>query len=259
MCYNAVQMLRRNLKHAKHDGKSREIIEKIEQELKEAERLGLTDLYVARAFEHPEMTIIREVKDGFEAKQMYWGFIPDWVKSREEAFSIWNRTPNARGETIFEKASFKHAAHHSRCIVPLNGYFEHHHKGSKTFPYLIKQKDDELLYIAGLTSIWKVPETGKLVESFALVTTPPTPFLAKIHNNPKREDSRMLLILDPSAIESWLRGNEDEIRSMIKPNYEVELSAYTTKPILGKNSPGNVPEILEAHYYPELDEQGALF
>lgn len=259
MCYNAVQILRRIIKYAKRDDKPDAFIRELEKELEELQRLGLDDIYLARAFEHPKLTVLQEVSDVFEAKQMYWGLIPSWVKSREDAYSLWNSTPNARGETIFEKASFRDSANHSRCIVPLNAYFEHHHKGSKTFPYLIKQKDDEPLLVAGLTSKWTVPESGKVVESFALVTTPPTDFLARIHNNPKRNESRMLMILNREDIETWLKGDESQVMRLVKPNKKIELVAYTTKPILGKNSLGNVPEILDEYVYPELDEQSSLF
>lgn len=259
MCYTAVQMLRRNIKYAKREGKPIAFIEALQKELEELERLDLDNLYLARAFDHPKMTVLELINDEFIAKQMHWGLIPHWVKSRQEAYEIWNRTPNARGETIFEKASFRDSAQNSRCIIPINAYFEHHHKGSKTFPYLIKEKNNELMFVAGLTSKWIVPETGKEVETFSMVTTPPTEFLADIHNNPKREDSRMLMLLNLDDIETWLKGNEREVKTLIKPNFEIELAAYTTKPILGKNSIGNVPEILEVHYYQELDEQKSLF
>ncbi|MFO7719874.1 MAG: SOS response-associated peptidase family protein [Gillisia sp.] len=48
---------------------------------------------------------------------------------------LWNKTLNARGETIFEKPSFRESANHNRCLIYINGFYEHHHLDGKTFPF----------------------------------------------------------------------------------------------------------------------------
>lgn len=260
MCYSAVQLKRKTLKDAKFKGASPEEIERLEKLLQEAEKLeSFKQYYHANAFDHPQLAVIEKDGRDFTIKQMHWGLIPPWTKNREDALEIWNRTPNARGESIFEKPSFKDAALNSRCILPLAGYFEHHHKGNKTFPYFIYPKEEQQLFIGALSSRWIAPQLDKTIETFSIVTTKPTEFLAGIHNNPKRNESRMPLILNIEDILTWLDGEEKEVRELIKPNLDIELVAHPTNKLSGARYLGNVPEILEPHHYSELDEQKNLF
>ncbi len=256
MCFTAVQLYRKYIKYAKHRGDSPEEIERLQKLLEEAEKLELLDQhYNAYGFNHPKLGIIQKMEDGFEMRQMHWGLIPNWTKSREDAYRRWNGNLNARGEEMEEKVSFKDSVQHSRCIFPIAGYFEHHHKGGKTFPFFIQRQDHELMLVGALSSKWVVPETGKVIESFAMVTTLPTEFLAEIHNNPKREESRMPLLLNPEDVLTWMDGDIEEVKELIKPNQEIELIAHTTKPILGKQSVGDTPDALEPHFYSELGQK----
>jgi poly(A) polymerase len=49
------------------------------------------------------------------------------VRGREQGQKLWNKTLNARGETIFEKPSFRKAARDNRCLIYVDGFYEHHH------------------------------------------------------------------------------------------------------------------------------------
>lgn len=49
-----------------------------------------------------------------------WGLIPSWSKDP----IIGNKMINARGETIFEKPSFRSCIRNKRCLVPADSFYE---------------------------------------------------------------------------------------------------------------------------------------
>lgn len=107
MCYNIEIHLENTLKRARHYG-DEDWIQKIEEALK------------------PFMPTVAK-----------WGLIPNWVKDLDTANKIRNKTINARGESIFEKPSFKNSARTKRCLIYVNGFYEHHYFNEKTYPYYI--------------------------------------------------------------------------------------------------------------------------
>src|ERR1700679_2313163 len=62
-----------------------------------------------------------------------WGFIPDWVKDLKK----YPPMINARGETIAEKNSYRHAFRRRRCVIPADGFFEWLGEGKDRLPYRI--------------------------------------------------------------------------------------------------------------------------
>lgn len=72
-----------------------------------------------------------------------WGIVPRWAGGKSTLLV------NARGESVAEKATFKKAFSHSRCLIPATGYYEW--KRPEKDPYLIRHSDDAPLAMAGLT------------------------------------------------------------------------------------------------------------
>jgi putative SOS response-associated peptidase YedK len=184
------------------------------------------------------------------------------VKDDIQQQKIWNNTLNARGETIFEKPAFRTAAKYHRCLIYVDGFYEHHHFRGKTYPYFIEKKDGQPLILAGLWNQWTDPETDEHMNTFSIVTTEGNPMMAKIHNNPKLAGPRMPLILPEGMEEKWLVQVEDELDEkalldLLQPYPEQELKAHTVRRLRGKDAMGNVPQITEEVQYPELQE--ALF
>jgi putative SOS response-associated peptidase YedK len=97
--------------------------------------LNIKDQFHVSAFTHPQILIFTD-REPFKATPAIWGLIPNWVKDNKQRLQIWNKTLNARGETIFEKPSFRYAAKHNRCLIYLDGFYEHHHYKGKTYPFL---------------------------------------------------------------------------------------------------------------------------
>lgn len=253
MCYDIKASLEAQLNRArrKNDEQAvREIIEKL---------LPLTDLpiYHASGFSHPKLLIYTEETPNIP-KVAVWGLVPHWVRDKQQLKKMWNNTLNARGETIFEKPSFRDAAQHHRCILYIDGFYEHHHFDGKTYPFYIHQKDNKVLALAGLWSDWRDLETGERFNSFTIVTTEGNSLLEKIHNNPRLKGPRMPLILPSELEDDWLKDIDDEldtkaIQELIRSYPENELTAHTVDRLRGKTYKGNLETASEPFVYEELE------
>src|SRR5690606_922996 len=91
---------------------------------------------------------------------------------------------------------------------------------SKKYPFHIKQKDNDVLSLAGLYTL-----VGNVV-TFTILTKKASPLFAKIHNKKNRQP----IILQKDFEQDWLKDdlNENGIKELMNLNYnEEELSAYT--------------------------------
>jgi len=254
MCYDIKASLEAQLKRARQYSDETAIRE-LEEKL-----APLTDLpiYHATGFQHPRLFIYTDDLPTLPTVAV-WGLVPHWVKDDIQQHKIWNNTLNARGETIFEKPAFRTAAKYHRCLIYVDGFYEHHHFRGKTYPYFIEKKDGQPMILAGLWNQWTDPETDKHMNTFSIVTTEGNHMMAKIHNNPKLDGPRMPLILPEGMEEKWLVQVEDELDekallNLLQPYPEQELKAHTVHRLRGKDAMGNVPQISEEVQYPELLE-----
>ena len=252
MCYDIKASLEAQLNRARRENDYQAIQEIIEK------LAPLTDLpiYHCSGFSHPELLIYTNRSPQFP-EVATWGLVPHWVHNKEQLKKLWNNTLNARGETIFDKPSFRTAAENNRCIIYLDGFYEHHHFESKTFPFFIHRKDNEPLALAGLWSEWENPETGGFLNTFTIVTTKGNTLLAKINNNPKLKEPRMPLILPKELENDWLHPINDDldrkaIKELIQSYPADELEAYPVTRLRGKEYIGNVKEVSDRFEYEDL-------
>lgn len=145
MCYDIKASLESQLKRAKRKGDLIAVEEIIEN------LIPYTDLPIhhASGFSHPELLIYTDRQPEYP-EVATWGLVPQWVDDEEQLKNFWNNTLNARGETIFDKPSFRDSAQHHRCIIYIDGFYEHHHFNNNTYPFYIYRKDKQPLAIAGL-------------------------------------------------------------------------------------------------------------
>jgi putative SOS response-associated peptidase YedK len=217
-------------------------------------------MYHANGFDHPEEPVVTGQDPG--VLQMFsWGLIPYFIKDEQAAAKIQNSTLNARDYTLLKKPSFKGAAVRRRCLVIADAFYDHHwHKG-KSYPFLIKMKNDQPFAIGGIWEKWK--HGDRIRYTVAIITTDPNPMVEWIHNEPKgSETSRMPFVLPKAFEKQWISPDlpEDEIVPMIGPYPEEEMISYTVGRLRGKAYPGNVPEVMALHRYAELStDQGSLF
>ena len=252
MCYDIKASLEAQLHRARRRADAQaveEIIEKL---------APLTDLpiYHTSGFSHPDLLIYTDRSPQFP-EVATWGLVPHWVRDEEQLKKQWNNTLNARGETIFEKPSFRTAAKNNRCIVYVDGFYEHHHFNGNTYPFFVYRKIGQPMALAGLWSEWRNPESGGILNTFSLVTTTGNALMAKIHNNPKLKGPRMPVILPTELEDKWLAPIEDEldikqIQNLIREYPQDELTAHTVAKLRGKEYPGNVAEISDKVNYEEL-------
>jgi putative SOS response-associated peptidase YedK len=186
-----------------------------------------------------------------------WGLVPHWIKDRDQLKKLRNNTLNARGETIFEKPSFRDSSRRKRCLIYVNGFYEHHYFKERTYPYFIYHKDNSPLALAGLWSEWTDKETGEILSTFTIVTTEGNSLLERIHNNPKLKGPRMPLILPREKEDDWLDSslnNPHRIMDIIRPYPSEGLTAHTVHRLRGKEYMGNVEDVSKPVTYDELPQ-----
>lgn len=231
------------------------------------ERFGVTyggseiiPMYHASGFSHPEVPVI--TNGAPEELQIYtWGLIPFWVKDMKGAAKIQNRTLNARDNTLFEKPSFRAAARKRRCLVLVDGFYDHHwHKG-KSYPFLIQMKNKEPFALGAIYEHWKFE--NEVRNTVSVVTTDPNKMMEYIHNRPaKSETARMPFIVPKHLEDVWLDTElpVEDVKQLILPFTDSEMESHTVSRLRGKAYPGNIPEIQKPVTYDELtSEQGNLF
>ena len=163
----------------------------------------------------------RPSQEGLECVLVRWGLIPGWAKEPPKSL-----LSNARAETVSEKASFKGAVRHRRCLVPADGFYEWQArapgkgKGPKQ-PYCIRLRTREPFAMAGIWEDW-LGADGSEVDTCAIITTSANETLAPLHH-------RMPVILTPDLYEPWLDTRETKLAdalAMLKPLEEGLLEAY---------------------------------
>ena len=137
------------------------------------------------------LTIVRLDDGSNEAVYLHWGLLPSWCKDRRMSSHL----VNARAETLTEKASFKSAYQHRRCLIPATGFFEWQATGSGKQPYHIHQPDNALFAFAGLWEHWEYQQ--ETLYSCAIITIAANGKMAVIHD-------RMPVIIAPDAYNRWL-------------------------------------------------------
>ena len=265
MCYSISQAKRSAYLEALKEGASAEELSRLYDEWQQAqkdqsERDAESPMAFVNGFEHPKLyTLIKAVE--LKATRFTWGLIPEWTKDKSQAMEIRNKTLNARGESLFEKASFKDAAMDKRCLVFVDGFFEYYHYKGKTFPNFIQNKEKgKPLVFGGVWSEWTDHVAGEVYQSASIVTTRANELMTSIHNNPKANGARMPLILEPENFDQWLTANnQNEVEELIKPLPEGKLKAHTVKRLVGKNGVGDSADATKEFIYPDLNEQGTLF
>jgi len=110
---------------------------------------------------------------------------------------------NARSETMFEKPTFRTAAHQRRCLVVASGWYEWM---APKKPYYITRQDDAPMGMAGL--YWQHGDERHCV----IVTTAAEGALSDIHH-------RAPLVLQDDAVAGWLNPDtsRNDLDAIIAP------------------------------------------
>lgn len=194
--------------------------------------------YLVSGFTHPKLPIIKH-----KAVEVYeWGLIPSFVEDEDKANEIANMTLNARSDTIHDKPSFRNSIKTSRCVLPIDGFYEWQHIGKQKQPYYIYPKEETAFFLGCIYNTWINQKTGEARNTFSIITTDANHTMTEIHNTKKR----MPLILPKNSIDIWVDPNTEinKINQMMQP-YSTELmTAHTITNDAGNSKLNrNIPEI----------------
>jgi putative SOS response-associated peptidase YedK len=147
-----------------------------------------------------------------------WGLLPIWAKDA----AIGSRMINARAESLAEKPAFRDAYAKRRCLVPIDGFYEWAEVPGqrRKQPYAVALRSGEPMALAGLWERWRAPD-GSILRTFAVVTCPAAPLLARLHE-------RMPVVLPPEAWPLWLGEAEGDPASVLRP---MDGSAFRIWPV----------------------------
>lgn len=205
---------------------------------------AFSENFIANGFSHPNLLVLSEVDSTTTLHLAQWGLVPLWVKTQDVAAKVANSTLNARAETIFEKKSFTASAKHSRCIVPVNGFFEWQHSRGKKQPYYIGLKEEDIFSLGGLYSEWTDSTTGVKSQTFSIITVEANPLMSTIHNTKKR----MPLILHKEDELAWITSstNLSKIESLLTPFPDAEMKAHPIQPFNPNSTNSNHSGIISS-------------
>lgn len=171
-------------------------------------------------------------EDEYKIRLFEWGVIADYMNTPEKIKEYRTSMANARSEKVIDdKRSVWHRIRKQRCLVFSTGFFEHRDIGAKKkLPYFIKAKSETVFCFAGLYNYSPLPDpgTGEAIGTFAIITRPANPLLAKIHNAGPNSH-RMPLILTKELAHQWLKEDlsDKEMEAILAFEYpEKELDCW---------------------------------
>ncbi len=123
----------------------------------------------------------------------WWGLLPHWKKDSTGPVLF-----NARAETVATKPSFRDAFARSRCVIPMDGYYEWKDKQ----PHFVHREDGELLWAAGVVA------TGLGQMSTTIITTASAEPLAWLHD-------RMPRLLTAQEAQAWLTQDQQAAEAIV--------------------------------------------
>ncbi len=160
----------------------------------------------AHVFPRYKSAVVVKVNQKTQIKPMQFGLIPFFEKE-EKPKKIFH---NARVETVSEKVSFKKPFLETRCLVPMDSFFEYIWT-TETTKWIARfySKNIQMLVAAGIWSSWKSP-SGKIIDSFSILTTEPPEFILKTGHD------RCPLFLKQDSFEDWLEPIKNEPKQLLK-------------------------------------------
>ena len=138
-------------------------------------------------------------------QRMRWGMIPVGRKNARGR-PVMETIINARSETVFDKSAF---ADVGRAVLPVQGWYEWTGEKRKKTAWRIRPRDNGLLFFAAISDVWIAPG-GRELAQLATVTCEPNADVREVHH-------RMAVILDRTAIGTWLSGDIGAASDLMTP------------------------------------------
>jgi putative SOS response-associated peptidase YedK len=196
---------------------------------------------VVRRHDEPDDEPTRRVRS------MRWGLIPPWVKAGADGAPE-SKGPlliNARAEKVTTSPAFRSSAKSKRCLVPMDGYYEWRAnpdtdagKKARKTPFFMHRADGEMLFMAGLWSVWKPAKDDSPLLSCTIITTDAVGELAEIHD-------RMPLIVPEWEWDRWLDPDAPADLDFLAAPPSIEGIEMREVSTLVNNIRNNGPELWE--------------
>jgi putative SOS response-associated peptidase YedK len=181
----------------------------------------------------------------------HWGLIPFWAKDAK----VGQKMINARAESLADKPAFKRPFTRRRCLIPADGFFEWKKvPGQKAKqPMYIHRTDDEPMAFAGLWELWRPKgddgeysdDESTWIRSCTIITGQPNETMQPIHD-------RMPVILPPSAWDTWLSPDNDDLKTLGQLLVPAPASLITVHPVTTRvNNVGNKDSALILPFDPD--------
>ncbi|WP_394255428.1 SOS response-associated peptidase [Pseudoclavibacter helvolus] len=164
--------------------------------------------------------ILRQHEGAREFEIAKWGFRPSWAKAGGPP------RINARLETVATNGLFRGAFAGSRCIVPMDGYYEWEEVEDGKQPYFISSPAP-VLAAAGLQAAYK-DENDEWRSTFTIITREAKDASGEIHD-------RMPVFLEPEMIDRWISADKlndkDAMLHELDETSAAVATTITTRPV----------------------------
>ena len=160
--------------------------------------------------------VVQAPDGSLHVRAFHWGLVPSWAKD----VKVGAKMINARAESLAEKPAFKGILKKTRCLVPMDGFYEwapptpdgpRTAKGAPAKrPMFIHRLDGEPLAVAGLWTAWRDRAEGPdapWLHSATVVTTAANSFMTPVHD-------RMPVILPRSRWAEWLDPEHQDLGAL---------------------------------------------
>jgi putative SOS response-associated peptidase YedK len=173
-----------------------------------------------------------------QARLAQWGMIAPGARTRRPA-SRAILTNNARAEGLDERPTYRDAWRRGRrCLIPCAWYQEPNWETGRNIWWQLRRADGAPWALAGLWSDWTDPASGEIVPSFTMITLncDGHPLLGRLHRpDPSlpddAQDKRSVLPLEPADWRTWLCGDADDARALMRvppaDRFDAAVSAET--------------------------------
>lgn len=180
---------------------------------------------------------------------MRWGLVPPWAKAGADGAPE-TKGPmliNARADKVTTSPAFRTSAKSKRCLIPMDGYYEWRAnpateategKKARKTPFYLHRADGEMLFTAGLWSVWKPAKDADPLLSCTIITTDAPGELAQIHD-------RMPLALPQRDWDRWLDPDAAIDEDLLARTPDVRAIRMREVSTLVNNVRNNGPQLLE--------------
>jgi putative SOS response-associated peptidase YedK len=170
--------------------------------------------------------VLRLQSNDLVLSELQFSLLPRWSKEPRVKFA----THNARFDTIDEKPTFKDALVKRHCVVPMTGFVEPIYENELAGNMVCFSKvDGHVLFAAAIWESWLSKESGEEIDSFAIITHEPIPFVLKTGHD------RSPLFLSPKGVEAWLGsegdGAAEQKKLLLKFQDEPKLEVAIDRPM----------------------------